>query len=75
MSHAFGLRHHPQQVLAEDLANVLFTVATLQQLISNVRQHGNVTRAFGHIVGAIKVCPDPDMIDARNFHDVIDVVD
>src|SRR5207249_4692943 len=35
---SLGLGKHAQKILAQNLANILFTVTALQQLISNIRQ-------------------------------------
>ena len=75
MGHTLGFGEHAQKVLSQNLANVTFTIAALQQLVGDVRQHGHVLCALRHIVGAIKVRANPDVIDAGDFGDVIDVID
>src|SRR2546427_9712610 len=50
-----GFSKHSQEILAENLPYIRFAVAALQQFISNIRQHGNVARAFGKIIRAVKV--------------------
>src|SRR2546428_3397613 len=72
---SFGFGKHAQEILAQNLANILLAIAALQQFISDVRQHRDVTSAFGKVVRAVEICADTDMIDACNFHNMIDVID
>ena len=55
--------------------HVLLIVAALQQFVSNVRHHRFITRAFGKVIRTIKVRPQSNVVDARDLHDVIDVID
>ena len=71
---AFRLSHRSQQVAAENFSDVLLAVTTLQQFVSDIRQHRNVFRALRHVVRAVEVRSDADVIDACDFDDVLEVV-
>src|SRR4029078_4025687 len=68
-------RHNSQQILTKNLPDISFAVTTLEQFVRDVWQHRNILCTFRHVVRAIKISADADMIDTRNLHDVIDMID
>ena len=68
-------RKRAQKIFTKYLPDISFTVTPLEQLVRDVRQHRNVFRAFRHVVRAVEVSTDADMIDARDLDDVFEMID
>ncbi len=71
----FHLTHDPQKVSTENLVNLLTVVAPLKQFRGDLRQIGDRIDAFGQRGHAVEVGAEAHMVDARDFGDVVDMVD
>src|SRR6266702_1998395 len=73
-AYALHLRHDPQSIFTENFLYVTLGIAFFQQRFGDVRQLCGVFHAIRH-VGAVEVRTEADVVDARDFHGVIDVLD
>src|SRR5260370_2086283 len=69
----FRLFHYSQRVAAENLANVVVTIAFAHQRFGDSRQLGAVFHSLRHR-GAVKVRSQANMVRTHKFYCVIDVV-
>src|SRR5258706_7977537 len=67
------LLHHPQKIPAHDFLNVGFTVTTLEQRGHQRRHLGNIFQTFRNVGDSVEIRADAYMIDACDFHHVVDV--
>src|SRR6266550_5274359 len=67
--------HHAHHVAAENLVDVGFRVAASQQLAREVRQLRNISQVTQSRLHPIEVRSDSNVINAHQFHNVIDVID
>src|SRR5258708_7403278 len=66
---------HTQSVFAEDFANVLFRIAVLEQRGREVGYLRNILETLRGRGDAVEVATDGHVIDAGDFHHMIDVRD
>ena len=67
---------HPQQVGAQDLADVGVAVAAPLQAGDQVRVVGHRAQALGQLAAdAVEVRADADMVDAHHLHRMVDLVE
>src|SRR5262249_22120437 len=71
---ALGLAQHAQDVLAEQFPQVAFLPAAAQELGGDRRIAGDVLEADRRGRDAVEVGAEPDVVDAGDARDVLDVV-
>jgi hypothetical protein len=71
---ALDLRHNPKSILAENLLYVTLGIAFFQQSVRNLWQLGCIFHPEGHVC-AIKIGAKANVLNARNFYGVVDVLD
>jgi hypothetical protein len=69
-----GLAHHAQDVEAENLLDIALRVAALEQFRGQQRILRHVIELLHDLRDAVEVAADADVIDARDFADVIDMI-
>src|SRR6266850_1525137 len=70
----FDLPHHPQDILAEDLSEIIFAVAAAKQLCREQRKLRNVFKVLRNSRDTVKVRAQSDEIYSCNLPNVIDVI-
>src|SRR5882762_1819532 len=71
---AFVFRHDTKGIFPENFLYVTLGVAFLQQGFGDLREFRGVFHAVGHI-GAVEVRTEAHVIDAGNFHGMVDVLE
>ena len=66
--------HHSQQIAAPEFFDLFFAVAAADQFDGDVKRFAGVVPAFD-TAAAVEVGCNADVIDADQFHNVVDVVD
>src|SRR5260370_11762815 len=67
------LFHYAQKIAAHDFLNVGFAVTALEQGRHQRRHFRSVFQAFRNIGDSVKMRADAHVVDACDFHDVVDV--
>src|SRR5437588_5636998 len=73
LSFSDHLLHHPQKISAHDFLNVGFAVAALEQGGHQRRHFRNIFQALRNVGDSVEIRADAHMIDAGDFHHVVDV--
>src|SRR5512138_1665460 len=73
-SDSLDLAHHPKQVAAPHLRDLLLGIAATHELHRDVERLAGLIPSV-HAATAVEVRADPDVVDADQLHGVVDVVD
>jgi len=63
-----------QEIPTHDLLDVLFGISAFEQSGCQVWHLRNIFKSLRHHGNAVKVTPNPDMVDSRNFHHMVNAI-
>ena len=67
--------HRPYEIAAQNLVDLLFGVTAIEQDLRNYRILRHILELFRRRGNTVEIRAETHMIDARDLHNVIDVID
>ena len=71
----FGLPHDSQDITAHDLVDLGCRVTSIEQFLGNDGIGRDIVQLFGEQADTIIIGSDSDVVDPRDFDDVVDMID